>query len=204
MGGLMLLFSVLLFGAVNSMINDCGLNMEVFLNNEMAAYIRCTDTTGNSNPTWRVNNISDYQHQGLAELRLFGVSFTVLSLQWSSLPQRQATVECRSEPSVSVDECRLVTVVRKEGTPQPRELTTERTTTTTARTLATTTKRRGAFFFPGERPSTGAPRNQRPVCVAVGQFRGRRGMNQWCMDNCNSMPRNCPTGVCSCASQQPR
>ena len=37
MGGLMLLFSVLLFGAVNSMINDCGLNMEVFVNNDMAA-----------------------------------------------------------------------------------------------------------------------------------------------------------------------
>ena len=76
------------------------------------------DVTGATNPTWRVNNMSDYQNKGLAELKLFGVSFTVLSLQWMSLPQGQARVECRSEARQREEECRearVVSVVRKSG-----------------------------------------------------------------------------------------
>ena len=83
--------------------------------------IRCEDTTGNSNPTWRVNNASDYQHRGLAELRLMGPSFTVLSLNWSSLPSGQARVECSSRPAGrAVQVCTSTQVVTRHGTAQPR------------------------------------------------------------------------------------
>eukprot|EP00092_Neocalanus_flemingeri_P101072 GFUD01129177.1.p1 GENE.GFUD01129177.1~~GFUD01129177.1.p1 ORF type:complete len:207 (-),score=44.60 GFUD01129177.1:389-1009(-) len=202
----LLLLSLLVISPANSLfINDCGLRMEVFINNDQAAYIRCSDTIGSANPSWLVNNMSDYHHNGLAELKLFGVSFTVLSLQWMALPQGQATVECRGQDLQREEECRessVVGVVRKQGRPEPRDQTKRTPVTsaitpafTTARTPATTTRRRGAFFFPGERPST---------CFAVGQFRTRPGMTRWCMNNCNRRPPHCPAGVCRCGQDQPR
>jgi len=194
-----LIFSVcfFIFGTSASIIQTpCGLTVNIFINNDMAAFIRCEDTTGNSNPSWLVNNASDYQHRGLAELRLMGPSFTVLSLDWSSLPSGQARVQCSSTPAGrTVQMCTSTMIVTRHGIAQPRELTTENTTTTTPRT---TTRRRGSLLFPG---ATSSPSTD---CVAVGQFRRRQGMDHWCRINCNSVPANCPVGVCSCSNNRPR
>merc|ERR1711970_894947 len=126
-----LIFSVcfFIFGTSASVIHTpCGLTVNIFINNDMAAFIRCADTTGNSNPSWRVNNSSDYQHRGLAELRLMGPSFTVLSLDWSSLPSGQARVECSSTPAGrTLQVCTSTMIVTRQGTAQPRELSTENT-----------------------------------------------------------------------------
>merc|ERR1719369_2081424 len=94
--------SLLFIGQVHSLwTNECGLRMEVFINNDETAYIRCTDTTGSSNPLWRVNNLTDYHPTGIAQLKLFGMSsFTVLSLNWRFLPQGHVTVECVAQSRI--------------------------------------------------------------------------------------------------------
>ncbi|XP_052785654.1 uncharacterized protein LOC128221204 [Mya arenaria] len=38
-------------------------------------------------------------------------------------------------------------------------------------------------------------------CHAIGSFASRLGMDQWCTDNCNATPTNCPNTMCSCAAK---
>merc|ERR1719334_1214501 len=135
--------------------NNCGLQIELVTSNRVSSFVRCTDTTGLSNPSWKINNISDYQHQGLGQLRLFGQSFTVLSLRWAALPRGQAEVQCSSnrENNIGDSQCSLSLVVTQDGIAQPRDVGSERPITTTT-TLPTTTRRStrgtGSVFFPGQ------------------------------------------------------
>ena len=53
--------------------------------------VRCTDGAGD-NPQWRVNNKTDFS--GLAQVRLMGPSFSVISLNWHLVEVRSLTLEC--------------------------------------------------------------------------------------------------------------
>ena len=176
---------------------------------------------------WSVDNRTDFFNHGIGELRLMGVSFTVISLQWGALPSGSALVECRRPD----EECRLVQTIRRGQLAEPRyEIKTIVNTNiikaSTNRDLSSpttesTTRRRGSFFFPDEERTTASrpervttttsrptrvttQRSSKGVCVAVGQFRRRRGMDQWCMMNCHATPVNCPPTVCGCSPTKPR
>ena len=36
------------------------------------------------------------------------------------------------------------------------------------------------------------------VCEPTSTFKAQDGMKQWCNDNCNHVPKNCPSSMCVC------
>merc|ERR1719397_523893 len=110
--------------------NDCsGLKMQQLSTPHLSSYIRCTDA-GGSNPQWKVNNKTHFSE--LAQLRLVGPGFSVISLHWHLLDLRSLTLTCFT------DSCtRLARALRPRQTTNTVRTTT--TTTTTTSTEATTT-----------------------------------------------------------------
>lgn len=154
--------------------------------------VRCSDARG-SNPQWRVNNSTEFHASGVARVRLMGVGFSVLGVDWTRVDTRAVMVECVSEG------CRLVARLSRRG--QLTQTTTPRTaaTTTTRPTERTTTRPRSAILFSDGGASTRRPSGR--SCGAAGRWRRRPGMDGWCASNCAM--GHCPRGVCSC-DQSPR
>ena len=96
------------------------------------------------NPSWKINNRTDYHTAGLASIKLMGPSFTVIDIRWSMVRSRRLMVECETE------ECRVVARLTRPGstttttttTSPSKTTTTTRRTTTTATTPRTTTRPR--------------------------------------------------------------
>ena len=88
------------------------------------------------NPSWKINNRTDYHTAGLASIKLMGPSFTVIDIRWSMVRSRRLMVECETE------ECRVVARLTRPGsttTTSPSTTTSTTTTRTTRRTTTTAT-----------------------------------------------------------------
>ena len=165
--------------------------------------MRCSDETEASNPSWRLNNSSDWSASGLASLKLLGVGFTVIDLHWNNIPDTSIMVECFTNT------CRVLARLtrRSGGRTEPsaplqstERSTTTRRTTTRMTTQRATTRRQSGFVFLDQtrRPTTTRrpPSGGSSVCRAVGRWSRRPGMDQWCASNCVRF--HCPRGVCVC------